>query len=370
MNPTNAYQVSAFSTKLSHKIINNHISSSKVSHVQLTEEELKHGCRLGLDSHADVSCIGRHGHILETLEGQYCTVYPFNESYSPMQKVETVNAALAVDTKAGPTYVLRVNQALNFTSTMTNSLLCTNQARANGLIIDDIPPAFDRLGSSTFSIYDLDKQIRLPLQNKGPIPHLNVRYPTDDDLDKCEHIELTSEFDMWDPDDEDCSHINSLMASDYSCGGCDGDFDTRLMYAYVSSLRRDYTSDVNTDDLSRLWNISLKDAELTLKATTNNSIRLNEGRLSRRYKTEAHQKQYKQLGGYLSQFYSDTFFAGSKSARGNTCVQLFANKGGFVRSYPMTEKSQAYTALRRFLHEVGIPSSLLTDNALELAQGE
>ena len=175
---------------------------------------------------------------------------------------------------------------------------------------------------------------------------------------------------MWDPNDEDCSDINSLMTSDYSCGGCDGDFDIRLMYAYVSSLRRDHTSDVNTDDLSRLWNISLKDAELTLKATTNNSIRLNEGRLSRRYKTEAHQKQYKQLGGYLSQFYSDTFFAGNKSARGNTCVQLFANKGGFVKSYPMTEKSQAHTALRRFLYEVGIPSSLLTNNALELAKGE
>ena len=338
--------------------------------MELTEEELRNGCKLGLDSHADVSCIGRHGRVLETLEGQYCTVYPFNESYSPMQRVETVNAAFAVDTEAGPTYILKVNQALNFTSTMTNSLLCTNQARANGLVIDDIPPAFDRLGKSTFSIYDLDKQIRLPLQNKGPIPHLNVRYPTDDDLERCEQIELTSEFDMWDPNGEDCGEAHSLAVIDGLDDGCEGDFDSKLMYSCISSLRRDYASDVSPDDLSRLWNISLKDAELTLRATTSNSIRLNEGRLSRRYKTEAHQKQYKQLGGYLSQFYSDTFFAGTKSVRGNTCVQLFANKGGFVKSYPLTEKSQACSALRRFLHEVGIPSSLMTDNALELAQGE
>ena len=63
---------------------------------------MKAGCRLGLDTHADVSCIGRHGRILETLEGQYSTVYSFNESFSPMQQVETVNAAFAVDTKLGP----------------------------------------------------------------------------------------------------------------------------------------------------------------------------------------------------------------------------------------------------------------------------
>ena len=110
-----------------------------------------------------------------------------------------VNAAFAVDTELGPTYILKVNQALDFTGSMTNSLLCTNQVRANGLIVDDIPPAFDRLGNSTFSIYDLDKQIRLPLQNKGPIPHLNVRYPTNDDLERFEYIELTSESDQWDP---------------------------------------------------------------------------------------------------------------------------------------------------------------------------
>ena len=188
LNSISTCQISAFSVKLSHRIKNNYVCGSNVSHVELTEEELKNGCKLGLDSHADVSCIGRHGRILETLEGQYCTVYPFNESYAPMQKVETVNAAFAVDTETGPTYILRVNQALNFTSTMTKSLLCTNQSRANGIIIDDIPPTFDRLGNSTCSIYDLDKQIRLPLQNKGPTPHLDVRYPTDDDLERYEQI--------------------------------------------------------------------------------------------------------------------------------------------------------------------------------------
>ena len=107
-----------------------------------------------------------------------------------------------------------------------------------------------------------------------------------------------------------------------------------------------------------------------MNSTTKNSIRLNEGRLSRRYKTEALQRQYKQLGGYLSQFYSDTIFSGVKSARGNTYVHLFTNKRGFVRIYPIADKSQAYSTLQKFLHQVGVPSSLMTANAPDLIQEE
>ena len=72
----------------------------------------------------------------------------------------------------------------------------------------------------------------------------------------------------------------------------------------------------------------------------------------------------------MPEFYSDTFFSPVKSLNGNTCVQLFTNRGSFVKSYPMTAKSEASTMLKRFLHEVGIPSSILTDNAKELVNAE
>ena len=233
-----------------------------------------------------------------------------------MQQVETVNAAFAVDTKLGPTYILKINQALNFTASTTNLLLCTNQSRANGLIIDNIPPAFDRSGKSTFSIFEPDKQIRLPLQNRGPIPYLEVRYPTDDDLERCEEIELTSKFDMWDPSSEDWTSTSSLVISNEVNSQLKDDFDSKVLYTCFSNLRRESASDINANELSKLWNISTRDAEMNLNSTTNNSIRLKEGRLSWRYKAEAHQRQYKQLGGHLSQFYSDTYFSGVKSARG------------------------------------------------------
>ena len=75
---------------------------------------------------------------------------------------------------------------------------------------------------------------------------------------------------------------------------------------------------------------------------------------------------FERLNGYLADFASDTFFSNVTSLRGNTCVQLFANRGNYVRPYPMKSKSQAGDALHRFITEVGLPNSILTDGALEL----
>ena len=38
----------------------------------LTKEEIISGGRLGMDSHADMSCVGAHASILEDYEGQLC----------------------------------------------------------------------------------------------------------------------------------------------------------------------------------------------------------------------------------------------------------------------------------------------------------
>lgn len=98
---------------------------------------MRGGCRLGLDSHADMSCIGKHGRILETIVGQSCTVHP----YKPISDVKTVNAAFAYDTKDGDTYIIKVNKALDFTNTM--------EARNNIVQVDYIPRSIDITRRST-----------------------------------------------------------------------------------------------------------------------------------------------------------------------------------------------------------------------------
>ena len=45
------------------------ISGSRSQMKALTPSKLMNGCRLGLDTHADVSCVGRHSRVLEVLEG-------------------------------------------------------------------------------------------------------------------------------------------------------------------------------------------------------------------------------------------------------------------------------------------------------------
>ena len=69
---------------------------------------------------------------------------------------------VAYDTIDGETYILDINQALDFTETMENSLICTNQARAHGVNIEDVPKFFD--SNSRHSIYFPEDDVELPLQ--------------------------------------------------------------------------------------------------------------------------------------------------------------------------------------------------------------
>ena len=121
------YSVSSFS--FTRVAINNppNISSTNRRISSLTDDELLEGCCLGLDSHADISCAGKHARVNEVFHGQTCNVTPFNDSYSPMQNIHTASVSYATDTADGQTYVINVNQSLDFTSNMSNLLLYVNQ---------------------------------------------------------------------------------------------------------------------------------------------------------------------------------------------------------------------------------------------------
>ena len=333
----------------------------------LTQEELDEGCRLGLDSHADMTCIGRHAHILEVYHGKVCNVFPFNDSYEPIQNISTVNAAFAYNSDDGQTYILELNQCLDFSESMEHSLLCTNQARMNGVIVDDCPIALDPSGRSTHSVYFPNEDKRLPLLSKFPISFLPVRKPTADELENCITLELTS-MEEWDStlfDDLDRG-IRALSLEDELI-----DFDSVLKsHIYISAIRHKAGREVDSPSLAKLWDIGIEAADKTLTSTTQNYIRKLSGKISRRVKTYGHQRQYKQLGGYLSRFCSDTFKSNVESTRGNTYIQLFSNRGNYTRCYPINAKSKADHALDRFLHEVGIPTEILTDGALELTKSD
>ena len=330
--------------------------------LKLSPDQLEFGGRLGIDSHADMTCIGAHAKILEIYEGQLCNVQPFNDSYESMKNIRTVNAAFAYDSDDGQTYVLEMNQCLDFSHTMEHSLLCPNQARVNGVVIEDCPKFLDTTKRSTHSIWFPDDSVRLPLELKFPISFLPVRRPTEEELEFCKRLELTS-TDHWDTDLWKDVDISSAASNDISCNDFAAQFIKNIQ---ISSLHHVRGQKTTPSDLAKLWNIGLKEAKCTLQSTTQDYIRYLDGKLSRRVKTLAHQNRYRQLNGYLSMFCSDTFKSNVKSLRGSKYMQLFCNRGNYVTAYPMKEKGHAHHALDRFLHEVGIPSELMTDGAKEL----
>jgi len=134
------------------------------------------GSRLGIDSHANISCAGKNSGVIEVIKGEECTVFPFNDSLTTLKYVKTVNDAYATDTPDGRTYMLRVNHSLDFTTSMEHSFLCSNQATSNGTIVDDIPKLLDVKGTSTQSVVFPDQNINIGINFYGSVPYLPIRY--------------------------------------------------------------------------------------------------------------------------------------------------------------------------------------------------
>ena len=77
---------------------------------------------------------------------------------------------------------------------MEDSILYTNQSRAAGLVVHDVPQFFDARGDSTHSIYLPSQDIRLPLSLHNAVSYLPVRYPTDDDMENGINVHLSGDF--------------------------------------------------------------------------------------------------------------------------------------------------------------------------------
>ena len=65
----------------------------------------------------------------------------------------------------------------------------------------------------------------------------------------------------------------------------------------------------------------------------------------------------------------DTLFARVTSIRGNTCGQVYFNKAGFFKFYPMKKKEDAHLTLLPLIKLAGIPQGLHFDRAPELIKG-
>jgi len=365
------------------------------------EEVVHAACEL--DSHADTCVAGPNCRIIE-LTDQVVSVSAFSKEHNILQDIPIVTAATAYDDPtSGTTYILILGQAIWMGDKVEATLLCPNQLRYNGIVVDDIPTHLAPSHQpSTHSIHCADDDLTLPLSLQGIISYFDTRTPTTEELDTCKWIIITNEND-WDPHSpsfqereanaKEIHNMNEYRPHGryiYSCNKHqqnnsfkatihksdlnqiseafdDGRFASLQISSTSTSSRNHHTA---AQMLAHKWCIGLETAKNTLKVTTQKGIRNPTHPIERRYRTKQSQLRYRQLSGRHGRFYTDTFFSNSASLNGCKMAQLYINDLSFTKVYPMKLKSETSHTLAAFIHDVGIPHTIHSDDAPELMQGK
>jgi len=318
----------------------------------------------------------------------------FAKSYEHKENVPIVKAGTAYDDeKTGITYILILGQALYLGDDVETSLLCPNQMRSNGVIVDHVPVHLSHDHSSTHSIIFPDEEVSIPLKLNGCFSYTPTRTPTNQEIETCKWLTLTSDT-LWEPDSMPFNEYEEAAINSIN----NGTVVDRSIFSMRRNMRDELAFNVNLDvlnstsffqtrglssvntngkyprttvqDLAKRWAIGEASAARTLKVKTQKGVRNTLYPVEKRYRTKQAQLCYPQLSGKHGKFYTDTFFASVPALDMSKCCQLFTNDIGFTMIYPMRLKSEAPNALKCFLQEVGTPHVLHSDNAKELMQGE
>jgi hypothetical protein len=359
--------------------------------------------QMELDSHADTIVCGSNCIIMH-YTGKECDVSPYTDAYEAIKSVPIVQAATAYDNpETGETSILVLNEAIWMGGKMDHTLVNPNQLRAFELTVQDNPYAEAPIFISTE-----DMEFTMPLSSKGTILGVATRTPTDQELQTCPHIVLSSEYE-WDAQNirfpkasrsveeevartigvvgtsnGEVPEMDEVSVDTFDDGKTESLFDigalSRRMIASVkvrnvsqvgveitdlpqtkSFQSKGRHSSVTPADLSERWQIGLDQATETLKRTTQRLTRSAVMPLARRYRADRH-FQTKRLNGMWA---SDTMDGRCKSLDGNRYAQVFSNGTFFAEIYPMATKKDAGLALKAFILELGVPDDLTVDGSFE-----
>jgi hypothetical protein len=341
-----------------------------------------------MDSHADTCVLGKNFIILHST-GRECDVHPYTDKYEGITGVQIVSGATAWTCQdSGETFILVVHEALWMPDSLAHSLVNPNQLRAYGTTIQDNP------FGGPMSLMDPEEMVKVPLQLHGTNIGFKTRTPSQEELDGCRHLHLSSQHE-WDPANMTVPtfDLSALGRKEDTTDSYDThdreeiynpDHFSRRMVAscrvlkipevrkvqeiltdlkgpptFVTENRR---ADVSPQSLADRWLIGLEQAKLTLKSTTQRYLRSALLPTGRRYKADRIFLQPRLHG----EWFTDTVFGAVKSKDGNTCGQIYANGAYFATFYPMDSKSKAGDSLRVFCTEFGVPEVLRHDGANEM----
>lgn len=147
------------------------------------------------DTNADTCCLGKNFVVLAPTF-RTADVYAYDTSIKPVENVPIVSGATAYDDPVtGNTYILVFHEALYYGDKLDHTLINPNQVRAYGIPFWDNP--YD--ASRSLSI-DVDDTLSIPLRTIGTKVTFRTRVPTAHELEKSDHIHMTSST-PWNPAD-------------------------------------------------------------------------------------------------------------------------------------------------------------------------
>jgi hypothetical protein len=143
------------------------------------------------------------------------------------------------------------------------------------------------------------------------------------------------------------------------------DVESRKLFVLSTCEKR---STLTPEVLSRRWGVGLATAKRTLKVTTQSKIRNVLAPGERKVRQKLDRLTFPNLSG---RWYSDTtMFSKAQSVRGYLAAQVFTNGRGSDHFYPIKSEGMAGPfALMPFIQKVGIPQTIVIDNAPEEVHG-
>ena len=259
-----------------------------------------------------------------------------------------VSAATCVIPKDDDPFIMIVNQACYNSDEEQNESLCLPfQAEQHGVTFDLTPRhrlnASGENGKQMMRIEDRE----IPLEFDGLKMYLNIRCPTNDEMDELPILELTSDRPFIPDSNEDHDNVVTHRRKE------------------IKEKKAEYPGGISMLEWRKRMAFAPNDIlEKTFMATTQLAMNVEaENRLCgrRHYKSRFNFLKEKRINDI---FHSDTFFPTVKSNSGDTCSQIFiGKKTDFMKVYPMKKESHSFRALQDFSRNVGLPVGIKTDNA-------
>ena len=109
-------------------------------------------------------------------------------------------ATIWEDPWTGEMWLLIIHEALYFGLSLQELLLCPNQLRAHGIMVNNMPVQFDPNSSHSIVVPD---QLDIPLDMHGVASSFKTHLPTDEEIEKyrdgnLQLMELTADM-PWEP---------------------------------------------------------------------------------------------------------------------------------------------------------------------------